>query len=150
MKKLSQWLRWLQSASAGPAKKTPFSGPASARIGQLGEERAVQYLKKEKGFRILDSNWRSGKDEMDIIARDRETLVFVEVRARQSKALVSGYHSVNKRKKKALRRCALSYLRQMRHPAEHYRFDIVEIDLQKEDIESIHHFDNVPLFQAHD
>jgi len=119
-------------------------------VGQRAEEKAAVYLKKEKGFRILARNWRSGKDEMDIIARDKDVLVFVEVRARQSKALVPGYHTVNARKKKALRRCALSYLRQMRTPAEHYRFDIVEIGLQKEEVESLHYFDNIPLFRARD
>ena len=120
------------------------------RVGRKAEEKAVQYLRKEKGFRILARNWRSGQDEMDIIARDHETLVFIEVRARQKKALVSGYHTVNTRKKKALRRCALSYLRQMPNPAEHYRFDIVEIELQKEEVESLHYFDNIPIFRAHD
>lgn len=151
MRKFSQWLRQLQSRMIGySAKEIKTSPHIQARRGQLGEDKASEYLIKEKGFRIIKRNWSYGKDEIDIIARDAETLVFIEVRARQQHALVSGYHSINSKKKKALRRCALCYLRQMRPRADHYRFDIVEIALQKEDVENIRYFHNIPIFQSHD
>lgn len=145
---LQRILRFFAGKRYRPAPAT-LSGP-QAEIGAMSEEAATLYLCEQKNFRILARNWRSGREEIDIIARDREILVFVEVRARQSTALVSGYHSVTKRKKEALRRAAIAYLRKINRRAEHYRFDIVEIRLCMGEIESLQHFENIPVFRSHD
>ena len=52
-------------------------------IGQIGEQIACQIIKK-KGFRVVDTNWRHGHLEMDIIALNRKEIVFVEVKSRTS------------------------------------------------------------------
>lgn len=82
-------------------------------------------------------NWRNPADtreEIDLIclapagAGDGErTLVFVEVKARAAGARVSGYHAVDRRKKRALLRACRAYLATLRPPPRHYRFDIVEV-----------------------
>ena len=52
-------------------------------LGKMGEDLAVQYL-TDKGYEILERNWRNKHKEIDIIAKDGETLVIVEVKTRQS------------------------------------------------------------------
>ena len=52
-------------------------------FGKKGEQIAVDYL-RGKGFRILETNWRRGRNEIDIIARDGKVLVVVEVKSRHS------------------------------------------------------------------
>lgn len=125
-------------------KALPPSTDRAAR-GQFGEREAARFLKK-KGAKILLRNWRSGKDEIDLIVQMGVVLVFVEVRTRDEKALVGGYHSVTARKKKALRRVCDAYLRRSRPRPPHFRFDIVEVRLGMDNEFSIHHYENVPLF----
>ncbi len=76
--------------------------------------------------------------------------MFIEVRARRKGALVSGYHSVTKQKRKTLRRCALGYIRQCRPSPKHFRFDITEVELHNGTIGELRHYENVPIFLKHD
>ncbi len=123
---------------------------AAAMSGAKSEEFAAEWLRKHKRFRILSRNWRHKRDELDLVARDKATLVFVEVRARDASALVSGYHSITRKKKEALRRCALAFLRRC-HPApSHFRFDIVEIELNNGEPGTLRHFESVPIFRKND
>ena len=72
------------------------------------------------------------------------------MRARQAGALVSGFHSIDRRKKDALRRCALAYLWQCRPMPRHFRFDVVEVELLGEEIGALRHYERVPVFRKHD
>ncbi|MDR0647148.1 MAG: YraN family protein [Puniceicoccales bacterium] len=112
--------------------------------GILGEDLARRYLKK-KGYKILERNWRSGRCEIDIIAKDRECIVFVEVRTRQENQLCSGYDSVNRHKKQMLKRGIKLYLHKMPF-VKTFRLDIVSIDwIEGSDNYKLHHYENVNL-----
>lgn len=92
--------------------------------GVVGELRAAAYLKKQ-GMRILRSRYRGAHGEIDLIAKDGDTLVFVEVKARPRGSLGEGERAVSARKRERLRSAARHYL--MAHPEENVRFDVVEI-----------------------
>jgi putative endonuclease len=100
----------------------------TSSTGQLGEDAAVSFL-SEKGFEIIERNWRAGKEgEIDIIARDGEVTVFVEVKARFSGAYGQPVQAVGFGKQKQIGRMAKKYL----YAKELYgktdcRFDVVSV-----------------------
>lgn len=121
--------------------------PASG--GVRGEEAAAEFLKARHGFDVVARNWRSPRDrrdEIDLIARDGDVLVFVEVKARDSQALVPGYYAVDQRKKRVLRRAVHAYLSALTQPPRTFRFDVVEVALSDRLPPQCLHFANVPLF----
>ncbi|MDQ8202383.1 YraN family protein [Pelagicoccus sp. SDUM812003] len=117
----------------------------TAVIGRRGEREAEKLLKK-KGYLVLARNWRSGRDEIDLICLDGKAVVFVEVRTRTKGALVSGYDSINQRKREALRRVCRNYFSQMKPKPITLRFDVVELEHEEGAIIASRHFENVPLF----
>lgn len=96
----------------------------SAAVGWLGELRAAQYLKK-RGMRILARRFRAGRGEIDLIAREERTLVFVEVKTRVKGTIGEGAQAVNREKRRRIQSAARAYL--TFHPADSIRFDVVEI-----------------------
>jgi putative endonuclease len=114
-------------------------------IGRFGEESAARFL-QNRGWKVVVRNWRHGRDELDIVAWDGTVLVFVEVRTRSSRALVSGYHSVTKRKKRALARAAKAYLRGMPSSPAHFRFDILEVKVSDGGQTELLLHSGIPLF----
>ncbi|MBQ7656518.1 MAG: YraN family protein [Clostridia bacterium] len=92
--------------------------------GLLGEKQAAAYLKKQ-GMRILHTRFRTPHGEIDLIAQEKDTLVFVEVKARPNGKAGDGLMAVNAKKRGHLRYAALYYLQS--HPWEQVRFDVVEI-----------------------
>ncbi len=94
--------------------------------GQEAEERAKRYLEAQ-GLELLARNWRCRLGEIDLIFRDRDTLVFVEVRSRQRGDFGGAAESLTARKLKRLQRAAALYLARNRHPGA-ARFDVVLID----------------------
>ncbi len=125
---------------------------ASARsTGVLGERVAADFL-ADAGFKIIARNWRSPRDrrdEIDLVCRDGEVLVFVEVKTRSATALVPGYFTVDTRKRKVLRRAATAYLRQLHPPPETFRLDVMEVTTLGNAKPKVRHFSNVPLFPKH-
>ena len=122
--------------------------------GGLGEQLAAEWLQRERRFGIIARNWRSPKDrrdEIDLICHDGEVVVFVEVKARAAGALVPGYHAVDERKRRALRRAIRTYLAQLREKPRTFRFDVVEVVLPAVAAASpeILHFENVALFSKY-
>jgi len=118
--------------------------------GARGEKQAADWLEKNRRFVVVARNWRDPRDrrrEIDLICRDREVLVFVEVKARAEGSLVPGYYAVNKRKRKAMKQAIDAYLSQLR-PAPHtFRFDIVEVSQSiGRTPPEVLHFENIPLF----
>ncbi len=122
-----------------------FEEMTNSERGRTGEREAERHLRK-KGFRIVKRNWRNGRDEIDLICMDQETLVFVEVRTRKESAVISGYHSVGPKKKRALLRVCKAYLRKRRKRSPHYRFDLVEARWRTERRVICLHYENVALF----
>ena len=94
-------------------------------LGKSGEDQAVALL-EGKGYRILERNWRWGKEEIDVIALDGGFLVIVEVKTRTSNVFSEPETSVTKHKQQVLVRAANAYARYRRHPGE-VRFDIVTV-----------------------
>lgn len=94
-------------------------------FGTLGEDIAVDYLHR-KGYVLLDRNWRSGHKEIDIVARQDDTLVFVEVKARANVTYGNPEDAVTKRKMHLLVLAADAYLRCNALDCE-VRFDIITI-----------------------
>lgn len=126
-----------------------FSGvlPKDARgIGVAGERAAERFLRERHGYAVVTRNWRHGKDEIDLVCRDGDVLVFVEVKARSARALVPGYHAVNRRKKRALRRAFHAYLMSLRSRPHTFRFDIVEVQMVGGRAGRVLVFQNIPLF----
>ncbi len=105
--------------------KLPFL-PFHLRAGLWGEGQAEIYL-QGKGFKILGRRMKVGlRDEIDLVARAEETLVFVEVKTRKSERFGRPFESVDRRKRHALSRAAVRYLGRLKRPVN-FRFDVVEI-----------------------
>tara|TARA_R100000027_G_scaffold67749_1_gene68490 strand:+ start:10558 stop:11028 length:471 start_codon:yes stop_codon:yes gene_type:complete len=148
-KNVRNWFHSIAAKLRGEkAKPAPLT--AQQKVGNAAEAHAAEWLRTHKKFRILDRNWRHGYGELDLIARDGKNLVFIEVRARQRGALVSGYHSVTKKKRNTLRTCAMAYLRRCRPPPLHFRFDIIEVELNNQTIGDLRHYEHVPIFRKYD
>jgi putative endonuclease len=79
-------------------------------LGKRGEELAVEFLVK-KGYRILDRNWRHNAKEIDIIARDRDKLVIVEVKSRNHTYYEHPVYAVTVKKQQFLINAADAYIR---------------------------------------
>jgi len=139
-------IRWLQSAwqnlwSGG-------SRPPRNEAGARGEQAAADFLQARQGFAIVARNWRSPRDqrdELDLVCRDGDVLVFVEVKARAEGALVNGFQSVDERKKRALRRAVQAYLAELQSPPRTFRCDIVEVTLSGRLPAQVMHYENAPL-----
>lgn len=101
-------------------------GPSKTRIGAAGEERAVSML-VAKGFEIVERNFKTKLGELDIIARDRGTLVFIEVRARADASHGNALDAVTYAKRRRVTRTAQQYLAWRRPAFETARFDVVAI-----------------------
>lgn len=115
---------------------------SSKEIGQLGEFIAALYL-AERGFVILDRNYRCEHGEADIIARDPEdnALVFIEVKSRRARSLDHGVfpeEAVNAVKQARYRRIAVRYLSTHRG-AGPVRFDAIGVTIASGDMASVHH-----------
>jgi len=100
--------------------------------GALAQEMAALYLRL-RGLSILDANRRGAGGEIDLLARDDDTLVFVEVRLRGARSWSTAAASIDSEKRARLRRCARHLLRHredLRWPHRQMRFDVVAIDLR--------------------
>lgn len=134
------FLSWLSSAGTPPAET------AGQATGRKGEQSAEDFLRRQKGFRVVARNWRSSRDEIDLICWDGAILVFVEVKTRSAGALVPGYFAVDQRKKKALKRACYDYLKQLRRKPQTFRLDVVEVSVSPGGKPEVLHFENIPLF----
>jgi putative endonuclease len=98
------------------------------RTGKRGEELAAAYL-AEVGYRIIERNYRCLFGEIDIVAEEGETLVFVEVKSRRSDAYGEPQLAVGHQKQKKMSKISVYYLaeRHLRH--RQARFDVVAVRL---------------------
>jgi putative endonuclease len=99
------------------------------QFGTDSESMAVNYL-KENGYQIIERNYRTKIGEIDIIAKDGDTIVFVEVKARKSRAY-NPKEAVTNSKKRKISMVALYYLKSTRQINVRARFDVVAIDSAK-------------------
>lgn len=105
-------------------------------LGKRGEEIACRYL-QEKGYAILETNFRFGRGEIDVIAKQQETIVFVEVKTRSSNKYGYPEESVTESKKEKLKETAMEYLIKNDLQNE-IRFDVVTITAVRDAIHIRH------------
>ena len=111
--------------------------------GTLGETLACEYLKKA-GYKILETNFRYSKfSEIDIIAKEKDTIVFVEVKTRSTTAFGHPFEAINSKKLGHIYQAALYYMQQSSEPHKNFRIDIVSI--LSPDNPKIEHLKNVSL-----
>jgi putative endonuclease len=95
-------------------------------FGHSAERRAARFLRRA-GYRIVATNYRNRMGEIDIIARDGHTLVFVEVKARRSGRFGGPKHAVTPRKQRRISMAALGYLKETGQSGAPARFDVVAV-----------------------
>ncbi|HEY5345250.1 MAG TPA: YraN family protein [Verrucomicrobiae bacterium] len=124
--------------------KAKFAGkvkPEHLRRGELGERAAKKHLQK-LGLKFLAANFRSARGEIDLVFREADCLVFIEVKTRSSEEWSRPADAVDARKKKLLSQTALDYLRLLKNPQVKFRFDIVEVLLADGAVREIRHLPN--------
>ena len=102
-------------------------------IGARGEDIAMAWL-RERGYYIVERNWRIGHHEIDIIAQHFDTLHFVEVKTRKSGSWQSAYDSIDEQKIRSMRRGA-AYYRATRRPRRNIQFDLIAITVDGDSYE---------------
>ena len=115
--------------------------PVHLQRGKLGERLAKQHLRR-LGLKFLTANFRSSRGEIDLVFRERDCLVFVEVKTRSSEDWIRPAAAVNARKRRLLSQTALDYLRLLKHPEVRIRFDVVEVLLPEGAQPEVRHLPN--------
>jgi putative endonuclease len=101
-------------------------------FGKKSESDAVTHLRK-LGYKILETNYRNQLGEIDIIAKDKDTIAFVEVKARKSKTYGNPKWAVTPKKQRKISMVALSYLKANRQIQAKARFDVVTVTLDSQE-----------------
>jgi putative endonuclease len=118
----------------------PFLGLSMQKkeLGKKGEEVALRFLKK-RGYRIIEQNYVCKMGEMDLIAKEKDTLAFIEVKTRTSTTFGLPQLAVNSSKQRQLSKVALYFLKEKKLEDVKARFDVVAIILGQngEEIELI-------------
>ncbi len=115
--------------------------PLHLRHGEAGERAAKKHL-QERGLKFLTANFRTERGEIDLVFRDQDCLVLVEVKTRSSEAWTRPAAAVNAGKRLRLTRCAFDYLRLLKNPPVKIRFDVVEVLLVDGAVAQIRHLPN--------
>ena len=115
--------------------------PVHLQLGQLGEKAARKHLKRQ-GLKFLTSNFRTERGEIDLIMRDKDCLVFIEVKTRSSEEWERPAAAVDAERRRRLTRAGLDYLRLLRNPPVKVRFDIVEVLLRDSRVPEVRHLPN--------
>lgn len=115
--------------------------PLHLRYGQLGERAAKRHLRRQ-GLKFLVANFRSQRGEIDLVCREKDCLVFVEVKTRSSEEWTRPAAAVNAERRRRLSRAALDYLRLIKNPQMKIRFDIVEVLLTDGRVREVRHLPN--------
>jgi putative endonuclease len=97
-------------------------------LGDLGEQLAKDHLKK-KGYKLIETNYRCHFGEIDIVARQKDCLVFVEVRTKSSLEFGSPEESLSPTKQKHMKKCGYYYLQKHKNLPENWRIDLVAVEL---------------------
>lgn len=118
------WIRLKRTLGGG--RDAPSKEPLTLELGLAGEAAARGYL-EQRGLKFLCGNYRSRRGELDLVFRENNQLVFVEVKTRTSERWVRPASAVNASKRRKLSRVALDYLQEIGNPRIPFRFDIVEV-----------------------
>jgi putative endonuclease len=120
--------RWRSRSSTSPSPERPDTGER----GRRGEKLAAKFLRRH-GYKILYRNFRGRTGgEIDIVARDGDTLVFVEVKTRGSEEFGRPFETIRRDQQRRISRGALAWLRLLDNPDILFRFDAVEVVMRDE------------------
>lgn len=111
------------------------------KLGEEGEEIAVAFLKGRK-YAVLERNFRCKCGEVDIVARDGKTLVFVEVKTRRTASYGPPQASVTSFKQRQIAKAALTWLASKKMQDIPARFDVVAIIMREHEVPHIEHIQN--------
>lgn len=114
------------------------------KIGKKGEDLAIKFLKK-KSYKIIKRNFRAGKyGEIDIIAKDKDELVFVEVKTKTDEQFGLPEQEFTYQKKKKMRRAIQNYLYKKYFLDKDWRADLIAIEISDQESD-IRHYENISL-----
>lgn len=114
---------------------------ARQKLGRQGEELAVTFL-TERGYQILERNWRCLKGEVDIIATHEEFIIFCEVKTLAKIGVLHPVLKVNHTKQRHLQESGLSYLASHEEIQRQIRFDIITIIFKTASAPEVEHWIN--------
>lgn len=100
-------------------------------LGKSGEDLAVKLL-KERGYKILKRNYKTKLGEIDIVASDRDTIAFIEVKTRQSERFGLPQEAISGLKQRQIAKAALCFLKEKKFLDRKARFDVVSVVCQDE------------------
>ncbi len=109
----------------------PSAGNKRIELGKTGEALALKYLRRH-GYKIIEQNYKTHSGEIDIIAKNKDVLAFIEVKTRQSLEYGLPQEAVDTRKQRQISRVALEYLASKNIQDVDCRFDIVAITWLKD------------------
>ena len=125
-----------------------MSPPRRSDIGPAGERLAARFLRKQLGYRILRRNCRSKLGEIDLIARDGNEVVFVEVKTRSSRTWGDPEAAVTPAKRRKLCRAAAAFAAQNHLRERPLRFDVVAVLLEEGREPELRHYKDAFPIQA--
>lgn len=105
------------------------------KLGNVGEDKVAEYILIEFDYKIIERNYRCGRiGEIDIIAKDKNKYVFIEVKARKDAKYMDIHEQINYRKQKAIINAAKYYISQNSLDAE-YRIDVATYNHEQDKVE---------------
>lgn len=114
-------------------------------FGKWGENCAAEYLQR-RGYTIVARDWKSGHRDIDIVAIDDETVVFVEVKTRRNRAFVDPEEAVDWHKRRSLQGAINHYVKYF-HVNDDIRFDVITVVGAMDDAEpEIEHLKDIALY----
>jgi len=125
-------------------RKKDKAGPKHLETGEWGEHVAAEFL-QSKGYKILGRRVRVGtRDELDLVAKHAEVLVFVEVKTRGSEFFGRPLSAVDRDKRHTLSRAAIRYVQRLKNTRICFRFDVVEVigNAESETPPQVRHIEN--------
>ncbi len=140
-------LREDQKRLSSPSKPSNVSTDPVAdhlMLGRWGEQVAMDFLKK-KGYDLLGHDWHSSHRDLDIIAKDGDTLVFIEVKTRSKTDYQDPLEAVDNEKLLSIKKSINHYIK-FYHCTDPYRFDIITVVGNIDNPPEIKHLENVHLF----
>ncbi|MFH1837979.1 MAG: YraN family protein [Candidatus Kuenenbacteria bacterium] len=100
------------------------------KIGNLGEEIAKKYFKKQ-GYKIIKQNFTNRAGEIDLIVKEKNQIIFVEVKTRTNQNFGYPEESIDSRKQNKIIRAAQNYLFEKKIISENYRFDVISVEINQ-------------------
>ncbi len=112
------------------------------KLGIQGEKLAAKFLKR-RGYKITQRNYKCKLGEIDIVAQQDKTVVFVEVKTRRTEEFGPPQYAITAAKKKQISKAALSYIREKNFTEQSCRFDVIAITFSPESRKpKIEHIEN--------